>query len=565
MADDRGEDKRSPVRPTVIEGEAQDITPKDEDGPEKSAETEKAETLHAADEDNADQARAEAASEEDKAASGADETQGGGADTDDESGKAADATSARAEENEAASAAPAPRKSRTGLKILGVLLLMGASAGGGIWAWNEYGPMKKLTAMQAQLAELETLKDKLAALDKSVSTGAAKTDALQARLDALEKAVAELDKRQKALTNAAGTTGKQAIAEVSARLNSLEKRIQELSAAIESGKGASEKALRTSQGNAQRIAALDKTLKDVQTRLAALSAGLDALARSGGAQEGEAGGTQATAAASAVIAVKLAGLEKAVEELQKRLSAVENRVSSPTIPEDVKKRLADINARLDALQKRLQAVADTASSAQNTARNALAAIDKLKKAQAGAQPPAVGIAFAQLREKVLSGAPYAAELERMKGWLPGTAALDALSAYADKGLAPEAELIRQLADLARHFEDQRRQALEEARKQGLLGNLKARLGEVVKVRRADSTDWAEALAQARTLAQTEGLAAAVRDLEARPGEKPREVAAWLQAAKARVEADAALDTLSERVLAMIATGAKNTAKAGKGQ
>ncbi len=558
MADDRGENKRSPVRPTVIEGEAQDVTPEDEAVSEKDSARGDAERAKASEKSQAgkretpkDGQPIDSGGKE--AASGDDESESG-----ENTREKEEALVTGSDEERAASATTSSsRKSRFGWKIFGILLLMGASAGGGIWAWNEYGPMKKLAAMQAQLDGIDALRQKLASLDKKVSTRGTDIEKLQARLAALEKRMNDLENRQKALADAAQGSGKAVLDRLLTRLEADEKRLQKLATTIENGQTVSDNAEKASRKNAQRIASLEKALAEMQTRLSSLSAGLDTLARAGTeAQGGETGGAPASAAVGAMTAVKLAGLEKTVEGLQKRISGLERGAASSAMSETLQKRLQNLNARLNALQKRLHAVDEAASKAGETARNALAAVEALKKAKAEPRPPAIGIAFASLREKVLTGEPFTSELERMKGWLPGVAALDVLRPYADKGIASETKLIRQLQKLAARFAEQRKQALEEARKQGLLGNLKARLGEVVKIRRSDRTDWAEALARARALTQTSGLAAAVRYLQDRPGAMPQEVATWVKAAKARVAAEAALEALSARVLSMIASGAE---------
>jgi hypothetical protein len=86
----------------------------------------------------------------------------------------------------------------------------------------------------------------------------------------------------------------------------------------------------------------------------------------------------------------------------------------------------------------------------------------------------------------------------------------------------------------------------------VLQTMRERLEGMVTVRRADEADWSAVLARADEALQRGDIEAAVADVEQVSAAAPDEIEAWLADARARRQAEAGLDELSEAVLRQFA-------------
>jgi predicted nucleic acid-binding Zn-ribbon protein len=589
MTDDRGDDKRGPVRPTVIEGQAEEIRPEEAQDAKASKEA----AADAEEERKADDAAtAEAGSgraEEDteKAVAAGDENgedagrsaEAGAQMPDDDAGDdrtAAGASSSGEEEegrgDDAQAAAAAPAKSRTGLKLLGGLLLLGAAAGGGIWVYDQYGPGRELAALKARIARLEQVEGRLDDL-VAARIGAA-LKARDERIAKVSDSIAGLEKWLRAMEERlAALSGSMPGAE---GIEALEKEIAALKARLA-------RADEAGAAHAARLKALEKALAEVRAELQAMGSALEkATAAVAGPEAGASGEAREPAGASterAKAALQAAALARKLAALEMKVAALEEGgESAGTQAEAVsalKAQLAGLRGDVAALEKEIAEGKTRALEALKTARAALekaeAAVSAVEAMKAAAEarprvtPPAIGKAFAALREKVHNGEPFAAELKTMEGFLPDSAALAELRPHAGTGVKSREALISALERLAAAHAEARRRQLEKMAAEGIAGGLKARLMQVVKIRRKGEVDWAEVLREATAAGRRGGLAAALNVLEKAQGARPEDVAAWEQQARARLAADAALAALAGDVVqAMLRGAAGGKRNAGTG-
>jgi len=436
---------------------------------------------------------------------------------------------------------PQPRKGAKGALLVATVTGLAALGGGGYWLYQNFG-RDLLTASDRMESRIQEVAGKLSG---AVEQTRGETARLAERLDALERRMGELRTENAKLRDELATgSAEQAlkdIAQLRTRIDGLE----------------------------QTVRADSATLKDVRNRLADLSARFKAL--SDALEKASASGTATPAAGMASASLKLeemrqetareiAALKKSMEELR---ASVETRLREVAVGGDA---LADLTPRMEKLEKALARTATTAKTAIEKAEEAA------KRAQAAAataeevrsnppkpviSPPPAGVAFAELRRKIANGEPFAEELKRLEPLVPGAPGLDTLAEVAQEGAPTMESLSARLATLKAQYVAQRRKALEEQRRKGLVEGLKARLSKVVKVRKADEADWPAALEKAEE-ALPGSLAAAVAVLEKQPGTPPEDVAAWIRSAKARLAVDRVMKRLGDHVFRIIAQSAGST-------
>ncbi len=436
---------------------------------------------------------------------------------------------------------PQPRKGAKGALMVATITGLSALAGGGYWLYQNYG-RDLLTASDRMESRIQEVAGRLSG---AVEQSRTETARLAERLDALERRITKLQTENAKLREQLdGGAGKQALKDLDGlreRIDGLERMVQADSAA----------------------------LKEVQSRLGDLDARFGALSEA--LEKASASGTAAPAAGMASASLKLeemrqetarqiATLKKRMEELQ---ASVETRLREVAVGGNT---LADITPRIEKLEKALKQAAAMAKTAIEKAKEAAS---RAEAAAATAEevrnnppkpvimPPPAGVAFAELRRKIARGEPFAAELKKLEPLVPGAPGLETLAAVAQEGAPAAEKLAADLAALKERYVAQKRKALEEQRRKGLVEGLKARLAKVVKVRRADEADWPAALEKAEE-ALSGSLASAVAILEKQPGTPPEDVAAWIRGAKARLAVDRAMKQLGDHVFRIIAQSAGTT-------
>jgi len=369
-------------------------------------------------------------------------------------------------------------------------------------------------------------------------------DRLQARINAITSQLEEQQKRQQG--EAAG---------LQARINRVE--------AAERAIGEQRERFAGLAGNAAALAArvekLDMDLKALAARAGAgapagadevkgLKEQIDALAKRVDGMSREAPDAPAIAAQLKQLADRLAAVEKRAGELvEARPSgeaawkeALESQAAAArAAAEKIAAESAQMRKDVAALQARMSTLAD----------------DVRKSAVSGAGPLAVAIG--QLRRSVLDGTPYRPALEAAaalaKDWPEMAPTLAALSARADRGIATPAQL-------RQRFDRVAVAALRAAAAPGVDADfwdrVWSRVQSLVVVRRTGEVPGETAAAQiarAEAALARGDLAEAAKQMAALTGAAREAASGWIDDAKARLEADAALAKLDQAVLGLLRT------------
>ncbi|MFA7430878.1 MAG: mitofilin family membrane protein [Rhodospirillaceae bacterium] len=276
------------------------------------------------------------------------------------------------------------------------------------------------------------------------------------------------------------------------------------------------------------MGALRTSLRDLETRVA----------QQANAPQ-QAGGTSAE---------DLAALRQKVEQLA-------NAAPGPDI-DAVQTRLTELeNSRAPAsavlsLTERVTAVETQAREASSRQENALAFL----------------MSVLQLREALLAGRPFDAELRAVRATAPQdfqlTSAAEGFIEYAANGVPPLVVLRQRLNAEADQII---RASVRPDEGNGWWNNTVDRALSVVSVRRTDGdavgTDTASIVSRAEQRLAAGNLSGAVGELRALQGGPADAAASWLRDANARLAADAATSELTAEALARV--GARPQAAAAK--
>jgi hypothetical protein len=309
------------------------------------------------------------------------------------------------------------------------------------------------------------------------------------------------------------------------RVDALANRVRALEAALD---GVSQKT--DSIGDAatqigvltEQDAAIDKRLGDIEARLQALEQRAPDAGKPAGTSPDE-----------------LAALAKRVEGLEAR-AGVANADQAA---------ISAVRTELDA---RISRQDDRLSSLEKSARGA--AVD--------ARDTATVFALGRLRTSLESSAPYRAALTALDSLVKGgplatdqptRKALDELGGRADKGVPT-------FADLRGRFEGAARDILAASRRppedSGWLDRLGSGISSLVTVRRTGDVPGADAealVARAERRLEAGDLPQAIAELAGLEGDAAKAATPWLEDARARLAADAALDALETRVASELGT------------
>ncbi len=520
MARDTKPGKSGAVRPTVIEGKAEEIKGKGEK-PEKQDDKQASGAVKKP-------AEAKKSPEKKKPETG---------NTND--GKPEEKKPAR--EKPAGAASGKGRK--RGFIAAGLLFLIAVSGGAGAWLYDQYGPGRTISGLRGQLSALSGKVSSAASLSTKAQDQAKR---LAERLQAMSKDIAALKSEnaslKKTLAKLKSAPAKTAPApETAAAIATLKKQTAAMADIV--------------NANAKGLAETRRELSALSGKFKALSAALDKAAKSGAA---------APAAQSASASLKLEETRQAIAALKARLDALEKGLDARITKAGGGKALSGLKAELEAQKAALEALKKQTlpalaalkartDKAVTTAAAAAATITALKKnpPKPVITAPPAGIAFTALRARVMKGEPFAAELEKFKPFAPAAPGLDELEKIAAKGAPLRSALKKQLTELAARYEKAAQQARREKEKSGLVGALTARFSKVVKVRRKDEADWPGSLKKALAAMDT-SLTAAISLLKSQPGPMPEDIAAWVDGASRRMIADKAMAGLGETVLSLVA-------------
>ena len=238
----------------------------------------------------------------------------------------------------------------------------------------------------------------------------------------------------------------------------------------------------------------------------------------------------------------LQDLQKEVEALKAKLGALaEAHLAGDT---------SDLAPQLTTLDQRI-------AKLEATLPELSTAIDR---SAASAKSGAAAIAFANLRNAVVAGRPYTAELAALKSLIPDPGDLGALPSHADTGIPTVAELSANLTKLAETSAAPPTAPAETS----ILDSMVASAKSAISIRRigADATgdEPGAVLARAEAALQQGDLAAAVKEVESLPVPARDAFAGWLDDAKARASANDSLSKLESTVLASLGGGSGPEAK-----
>jgi hypothetical protein len=229
----------------------------------------------------------------------------------------------------------------------------------------------------------------------------------------------------------------------------------------------------------------------------------------------------------------LTDVQKEVEALKAKLGALaEAHLAGDT---------SDLAPQLTTLDRRI-AKLEAALPELSTA---------IDRSSASAKSGAAAIAFANLRNAVAAGRPYAAELTALKSLIPDPGDLGALPGHADTGIPTVADLSANLTKLA----EASAAPAATPSVTSILDSMVASARSAISIRRigADVTgdEPGAVLARAEAAMQQGDLAAAIKEVETLPAPSRNALGGWLDDARARASANDTLSKLESTVLASL--------------
>ncbi len=293
----------------------------------------------------------------------------------------------------------------------------------------------------------------------------------------------------------------------------------------------------TDKAAAQKLAALDSTVKSLSGTVDAFGKRTDDIAAT-------AGKAQQSAAAA----------QTAIDELKQdvRNVATAQKSGAPSVTpaalDTLEKKVAALETELANARKQLEGDIKSVRGEVTSARQQIA------KAAAGDRAARLALTASALRSAVVSGAPYAAELAQAKSLGADAKALAPLDAFADKGVPSKNALADELIKL---IPTMRKVAGAEKPTGSFLDRLQANAGKLVRITPVEApagNDPSDVLARIEAEAAQADIANALADLGKLP-DKVREPAKdWIAKAKARQEALAAAQSFAANAARALGKG-----------
>lgn len=427
---------------------------------------------------------------------------------------------ASAEHDKTAAPVAAPRRrSGAGALLLGGMIAAALGFGAAWLARDGFGGAQLPAGLEERLAALET---RPLADAREVQALAERLAEVETRLGALEEAPASDEPAPAPID--------------------LEPLRQEIAAGLNQAE--------------ERAAGLEERLAALETRPAApAQASLGSLARDAGPAlrtDPERQSPDAASEAVATLEPRMTEAETALAEVQAALgevgatvAALDGRVgTNETALSALDARLGEVEAdlggaatRLDQAETRLDEVEATGAAAMEEARAAAAALDDARSRAAAAEAEARReAAIAALDSALDAGQPFEAALPALDAEIP-----EALARAASEGLPS-------LAALRESFPEAARAGLAAAREEGLVeegGVTGFLLGQLsVRSTAPREGDDADAVLSRAEAALVQGrLGDALAAVESLPEPVQAAMAGWMAQARARTEAEAALEAL----------------------
>ena len=176
---------------------------------------------------------------------------------------------------------------------------------------------------------------------------------------------------------------------------------------------------------------------------------------------------------------------------------------------------------------------------------------KAKPLEAPDNTAVLSQSLSDLKAKIAGGTGYRDELERIQRLVPAAAGLDVLQQHAALGLPDArglgAELSKGIADLPKPIIPG---PVPES--EGWWASILDSLSGLVTIKVEGDVDWPTAASAAAALADSGDLPQAMEQLNAVEGVKPPGIQQWLDRAQGRLSVEAALKSVEEAVLRVLA-------------
>ena len=254
--------------------------------------------------------------------------------------------------------------------------------------------------------------------------------------------------------------------------------------------------------------------------------------------------TKATSAAGTATAAS-----DALSGTYSRITSVEADIAK------TKQTLADFSTKLAAApQPGITATPDTSGLISLAAR--VETLEKdLAALKAGvAEKPDMSVlsqSLSDLKAKIAAGTAYDLELDRIQRIVPAAEGLDVLKVHAEKGLPDAKGLAAELTMLAAQLPKPESAAFASADDSLWTRSWNA-ISDLIKIREAGEADWPVSAAAAAEIADTGDLKQAIDKLATIEAAKPAPLQQWLDRANGRLVQEAALQSVSNAVLRVIA-------------
>jgi hypothetical protein len=232
---------------------------------------------------------------------------------------------------------------------------------------------------------------------------------------------------------------------------------------------------------------------------------------------------------------KLAALEQAIGETKTTLADLAAR---PIIAGDGAASPIDTSA-LTALQQRIESLEKDVASL------------KVKPAEAADNRAELSQGLSDLKAKIAAGTGFGDAYERINRLVPAAAGLDVLQQHAALGLPTAQGLANELRSLIGTLPKPiiPGPVLES---QSWWSGILDSLSDLITIKIEGDVDWPSAASAAAALAESGDVLQAIEQLSKIEGVKPAGVQQWLDRANARLQVEAALKSVEDAVLRVIA-------------
>jgi hypothetical protein len=451
---------------------------------------------------------------------------------------------------------PAPR-GRGGSGFLAGLLggLLGSAAliGGGGWYAYEHGPLKpamsRLTATESAIQgteagiaglgeQLGQIRGELTALRGAMESTSSTIAALDQRVTAVDQRVGATDQRVAAVERSsrdvaanveqASTSFRKAGEEVIGRLEAVNAKLVEVERA--------QPADVVDKGTVETIAGKQAGIEQAQGRLEAGLARLEQLVA-----QGLEAGNQQGAALRMVADTNRTKLDDVASQVR-GLEALNGQVAQHEAAH------AEHRAAIEETGTKIAAVRSDVEQQLQQVTGRLTALDKQRERGVG-----MSLAVDSLETALQSGQPFKPTLEILSQLGQGDAVVEGvmgkLQPVAESGVPTVAELAKRIGDVERTLTPQ-----QEGQAQDWLERTRQNLEGLVDLHPAGEEDVpgrnaVQGATQAILLQDLEG---AVQAMEPLAQQGNAQAQAWVQAARARLEARGAVETLRQHVKTLLA-------------